>query len=309
MKRVYVLLGIALTALSMAYFASAIAQHWQSMKSIQLLPATFVACACAALIYASTYIATSKAWQLSLRSIGVRITLASSIRILTVAQFAKYLPGNVGHHVGRVLLAKKAGIAGQPTLVSMVIDSVAVVGAAAIWTLPSYSLALFLAERSQIDFIGTSLLVFAITTLLVIFLFVGPLRSRFRTALASLAEFSDPSRLGLLLGVLLAHSVSFVAGGYVLYVIAGSLADSSSIVPDLLFNFVGIYSAAWLLGFLLPGAPAGLGVREACLLIGLSPMLGEQNALIAAALLRLVTTATDGLVFLAGLAASASIKR
>ena len=60
---------------------------------------------------------------------------------------------------------------------------------------------------------------------------------------------------------------------------------------------VGITALAWVAGYAVPGAPAGLGVREAVLLAGLSLMVGEAHAVVVVLLLRVVTTLGDGLLF------------
>ncbi len=60
------------------------------------------------------------------------------------------------------------------------------------------------------------------------------------------------------------------------------------------------YAAAWLAGTLMPGAPAGMGVREMVLTLELEPALGPTQAAALALALRLVTTAGDLLTALLG---------
>ena len=93
------------------------------------------------------------------------------------------------------------------------------------------------------------------------------------------------------------HCLSFAAGASALYALCLALAPAE--VAGGWSQVLGVYAAAWLLGFLMPGSPAGLGVRELVLLLGLTPLFGAQAATAAAALLRLVTTLGDGLAFLA----------
>ncbi len=50
---------------------------------------------------------------------------------------------------------------------------------------------------------------------------------------------------------------------------------------------------AWMAGYLVPGAPGGLGVREAVMLLGLAPTVGEPSALAAALSYRMVTVLAD----------------
>ena len=51
---------------------------------------------------------------------------------------------------------------------------------------------------------------------------------------------------------------------------------------------------AWAAGFVVPGSSAGLGVREAVLIVALESTLGAEASTLVALALRLVTTAGDG---------------
>ena len=54
---------------------------------------------------------------------------------------------------------------------------------------------------------------------------------------------------------------------------------------------------AWWLGFVAPGSSAGVGVREAVLVLTLEPHLAGDGALLVALALRLITTFGDLLFF------------
>jgi hypothetical protein len=60
-------------------------------------------------------------------------------------------------------------------------------------------------------------------------------------------------------------------------------------------------TVGWLAGFLVPGVPAGLGVREAALTAMLGPSLGVGLVISAAALWRLSHMIADLLMFGLGL--------
>src|SRR5262249_35056983 len=62
-------------------------------------------------------------------------------------------------------------------------------------------------------------------------------------------------------------------------------------------TIVGSYVVAWLAGFLTPGAPAGIGVREAGLLF-LFVQTGDGSAILLAIIItRMITMAGDFLNF------------
>lgn len=57
---------------------------------------------------------------------------------------------------------------------------------------------------------------------------------------------------------------------------------------------------AWIVGYLVPGVPGGIGVREAVLVALLSGSGAADTVLIASALLRLVTTFGEAICFFSG---------
>ena len=63
-----------------------------------------------------------------------------------------------------------------------------------------------------------------------------------------------------------------------------------------------VFALSWLLGFLAPGAPAGLGVREGIMVLMLSPLMPDSEALAFVLLARLVTLAGDAIIYLCSLA-------
>ena len=54
-------------------------------------------------------------------------------------------------------------------------------------------------------------------------------------------------------------------------------------------------AGAWVVGFVIPGASAGIGVREAAVILLLSPVLGAGDAAVIATIYRLVTAGGDTL--------------
>jgi len=68
-----------------------------------------------------------------------------------------------------------------------------------------------------------------------------------------------------------------------------------------LFELTCLFSIAWLAGYLVPGAPGGLGVREGMMVFLLSPVLGVGASVGLGVTLRMTTTIGDAMAFLIGL--------
>ena len=96
-------------------------------------------------------------------------------------------------------------------------------------------------------------------------------------------------------GTMLLYALSFACWGLAFELLARHLFAAP---PDTPWGrAVPAFALAWVAGFLTPGAPAGLGIREALLVAGTAPLYGPGTALSAALALRLVTVLGDGVAF------------
>ena len=71
--------------------------------------------------------------------------------------------------------------------------------------------------------------------------------------------------------------------------------------PGVLLNWpliIGGYAFAWAVGFVVPGAPAGLGIREATLLTLLSSIFSSADLLLGILVFRMINTLGDMVFFI-----------
>jgi hypothetical protein len=223
-----------------------------------------------------------------------------------MATIGKYVPGNVGQYVGRAALARKYGLQLQPVVVTMVIETA--------WTaltaivLGGSALVMF-GSQFQLGphiniwmFIGFGALILAV-------LFAGPLIVRripaapVRQAVAS-GQFRMPP-LVTLIGCFFIFSASFVVMGIVMTIISRYVFNTP-IGP--VWLIIGINAVAWVTGFITPGSPGGIGVREAVLVSVLGPLYGSGIAVGLSIGLRVVTVTSDGIAFAVALAASRFVR-
>jgi uncharacterized membrane protein YbhN (UPF0104 family) len=237
-------------------------------------------------------------WSWLLRELGIDAGPKQAMSIFNVSQFGKYLPGNVAHHVGRVVLARDVGWQTGRVVLSMMIETGAALGTGA---LVAGVGGLLLAMGGAWDR-GRVTLAFA---LMVAGSVAGALALRYLLArppawLKRWLAIEDPIdlRVQFLAAYLAVHVASHVSMGIALAVllrgISGTWPSNVWTVP------VGV-TIAWLAGFVVPGAPAGLGVREAALTSLLGGSLGTSAVISAALAWRLTTSVTDALLFCLGL--------
>lgn len=237
-------------------------------------------------LHVLTLAAGGAAWKLLLAACGAPARLRLALAVHLLAQPAKYLPGNVGQLAGRVVLGRRYGIALPPLLQTLALEAAGVVAAAAA------VLCAALAAGAIVPPPGlpqASLLAAG-------------------TAAGLLAAALFLARRGLLhRGPALIKALLLYLGIFALYGVAALLllrtVFGQTPAAAGLLALTGAFAASWIGGFFTPGAPAGLGVREAILVALLSPLLGPEAALGLAAAFRLVTTLGDGAGFAAGLLA------
>lgn len=301
MKRFLAFAGFVVSFACAFYFVRAIAHHWEAISSLSWDSLVWMSMGVALIIYTGTYSLTSYAWNCSLNILGYPTPYRIALRILVLSQFAKYLPGNVGHHVGRVMLAKRVGLPTNIVLGSMILDTFIVLAAAGICSLWVVQL-LIQIIRSQGTVSTHAIALIALTGFFAIFTtaLLPITRRALSRQIRHVQHLVQMKNLPLLAKALTAHTGSVLAGGTALYLLC--IAFTHNMVPAPWLDVTGVYATAWLLGFLIPGAPAGLGVREIALLLGLGPIFGNDAATAAAAALRMVTTLGDGLVFASGFA-------
>jgi uncharacterized membrane protein YbhN (UPF0104 family) len=291
------LIGFLALAVSLGYLALVAARRVSSFPEVDWSPRALAAVAAAIGLYLLMVLGGAAAWWLLLRSLGAEARPAVVLAVWGQAQAGKYLPGNVGQYLGRAALARRHGIHLHQTALTLVFETTCLVVAAAACALLAGAEAPW-----KLGLLATA----AITApyLLIHVLerwFPGILRKRIgverlpRPAVATLG------------GCLALYAASFACWGLSFEVLARGLFGAGS---DLSWaRVVPAFALSWVAGFLTPGAPAGLGVREALLVGGTSALYGPGTALSAALALRLITVLGDGLAFLAGSALQARLGR
>ena len=99
------------------------------------------------------------------------------------------------------------------------------------------------------------------------------------------------------------QSLPLYIAGYVLVGISAVVIAASLVSVDAqdCALICGAYSLAWIIGFLIPGAPGGLGVRESALVLLLADTFPRDAVLLIALLTRLASVGADVLAFIIGL--------
>lgn len=238
-------------------------------------------------------------WYLLLLDHAPLSTWRQAQTIFAISQFGKYLPGNMGHHVGRVVMARDIGIPIPITLNTMLVEMLWASGIAAGLAL----LALLFIVDEQLSGLQLQLEPMQLGAGVTLLLFMPWLGTAFLNKyMPGLAKRLSGSviaapRFGTALIAAVLFLLCFVIMGLILKLQAYWFFG---INEGSLLELTCLFSIAWLAGYLAPGAPGGLGVRESMMVLLLSPVLGVGASVGLGVTLRVTTTTGDAVAFLIG---------
>ncbi|BAY11286.1 lysylphosphatidylglycerol synthase domain-containing protein [Calothrix sp. NIES-2098] len=228
-------------------------------------------------------------WTWVLRELNQPVESLQFIQVYLKTNIAKYLPGNIWHHYGRIVAAKNAtGSIGAATL-SVLLEPL-LMAAAALIIIVLFSTELAVAN---INILWQILQFFCLVGILCALhpWFLNPVIQLVQRLKAKKQQQDTNSIINLkieryplrpLLGEL--GFLGLRGMGFILTVFAFGPLNASQI-PLLL----GAFSFAWLLGFVIPGAPGGLGVFEATAIALLQHHFPAALVISAIALYRLIS--------------------
>lgn len=238
---------------------------WQDWASVAAL-------ACA---YAVINGLLALGWHHLLRHRSERQSLVWSLGVYALTQLSKYIPGNVFQFAGRQIMGGTAGL-GQKSLL--------------------YSSAM------EILFLVLAALCFVPVLLPVAFPGVLPYASAGLAALLLLALPPCVHTMGgRRLGIAATAYATFVVLSGAIFLGVLTLCGGQLTSGHDALTVVGAFVISWLAGLLTPGAPAGIGVREAILLLLLDDLVAESVVVTSVVTGRVVTTIGDVVFFGIGL--------
>ena len=115
--------------------------------------------------------------------------------------------------------------------------------------------------------------------------------SSVRQAMAQLAGIPLAARLKNLLLTTLAFAAMWLVMGASFYALL--VATNPRLDLSLLQVAIGVSTISWLAGFLSPFSPGGVGVREAAIVLLLSPFIAGPQAVVVALLCRMLSLAVE----------------
>jgi uncharacterized membrane protein YbhN (UPF0104 family) len=248
------------------------------------IPDDFLIFVAASALLLAAYFVSAAIWGLIVRDLGgPALAPADAVRLFMMANLGRYVPGKVWQIAGLAALAKGRGVPALTATGAAVLGqglslvAAATVGMAAFLTGPE--------AYRRWGIVGAVLVGALLVLLSVPSIFAAVTRLWFRLARTdagpSLGSVHGLRWLGL-------YVLNWAMYGVAFWALTVSLGLGGDILP-----VASAFAAAYLLGYAMIFAPAGLGPREGFLILFLTPHLGATSSGVIAVASRVWITSVE----------------
>ena len=294
LKRVVSWTGSALMIVSLGFVINRLRSYGMDL-SLLTSPWVVAGLMAVVLVEGLGIIAASLNYRAIIKNVsGIVAARPLSVMVYNAANMYKYIPGSIMYFVGRNRLAVETeGLSHGKVAFATVLEGIlAVMGALIVALTLSFDHSVHYIRQLTFSPVFTTIFLGGLLTFgTVIFVFrkkiAGEAKNFFSTV-EILRPLVIIKRLSFALCLMFLFGLSFAA---VLALLGQSMTLS------LVLTTVGLYLLGWLAGFLTPGAPSGLGIREAVLLM-LMPGVIDQSILLSALLIHRISTVSGDVLAL-----------
>jgi len=266
--------GRTLTAVAVIFLAWELYHQWGNVKNWRPTVGQVGLLVAFSLFYGASLVALAYNWLTILSTLMGELLPARNVLLShTQTQIAKYVPGNVFHFVSRHMYLSALGLPHRQ------------IALATLFELVSLPIAALCAVSVLLPFANVTDIASVDQRLAYIFPILGVLSLTFG---AVILNYRRQQRLIWPIAIVLARATGFMLFQGLIFALILQMISS-----EFVFIALPIAILAWLIGFVTPGAPGGVAVREALLIKLLAIAALQEDILIVALLFRLVTSAGD----------------
>jgi len=231
-------------------------------------------------------------WYMILKALNISVNIWLCIKIYTITQLGRYIPGKVMLLVGRVLMSEQMGISKTLTSVSVLFEALLFTAGA------FFGIGILYAMAHRIHLVGFNGWIIGGGLIAGMVLLYPPV-SRWVMARLYFFKFKDSvpdicfsfrfHKMGM---ICVYYTVLWILIGLSFYLVVRSITGSA-LNPDLFADTACIYLVSWMIGFLSIVAPGGMGVRETVMAIMFQQILPIYLVSAVSILARVWATAAE----------------
>ena len=297
-------IGSVMALMSLGFIFVAFARNCQEIPPLIWSWLLFTSVLLSVMASGVSVLLMSYVWWTLLNKVDVELSVSKSFVICWKAQILKYLPGNVFHLVGRSSLAVREGIPLGIVISSMTLETILTVATTALVSLPlAWTRWHDISQLINVWDWWKTLLACLIGTLIVFFI-SRFLRACLQSTGVSLLRMS--ARATYIKAVPSIVLATLVTGSTFYFFAVSAWPEMTGISVQTCICGLAL---AWVIGFLTPGAPGGIGIRELVFLTLFAGSIGDGMAAALAISFRLLSVVGDIFTFLSALVAERIMSR
>lgn len=224
-------------------------------------------------------------WNVILQQLGnKKIDKRDTTEVCLRSNIGKYLPGNVMQYAGRNLIGKKYKLHQGDMALATILE---------IGTMLTGAIVLLIAVgfRANMDLVQSliadkAMLYISVIGIIVIGAGIAAIKMK-KQLHEYLTKILNLKFIVMFIGIVFIRIVMMFGAGMTFANIVQAMITSADWL-----HIVKVYCFAWVLGFVVPGAPGGLGVRETVLMVSLTS-LPQESLMVAMIWHRVATILSD----------------
>jgi glycosyltransferase 2 family protein len=273
------------------FVLKAFKENWQNVVNVNIAWQGWFTLAIALLVTLFAHCWSGLVWAGLLKAFKQPVTTAWTLRLYLTTNIAKYLPGNVGHFYGRVSALHQVGVSLSVASLIVLLEPLLMAAAAFLIALLAIGIGVI-----KTKFLSLFLL-FGFIVITIILIGIQP--KIFNKLLHFFSKFKNKKKQAIAqidrsLSIYLWGEIGFVLLRGIGFILTWMTLTTPRVtqIPTLL----GVFSGAWLMGLLVPGAPGGIGVFEAVMLAAIPKQYAPQEIVLSAiALFRLISISAEAI--------------
>lgn len=289
MKKYMKLVGNVVSALSILFVLSVFVRTDFRFQAVLDWKKFLFVCIWGIVIKTVTVFLSGSAWAAWLSFFASkRCSKKEALRVYAKANIGKYLPGNVMHYVERNLFAQKLEVPQKRVAASSICEvATLVLTAFLLGMMFAFPMIKNAVANQAVLKVGVFICCFVVGSLVLIAIVLVILKPEVRRFARTL------------LCCMLLYAAVLIGLGFIFVLLYWYQEGPTA--PGQAVAMISCYMAAWAVGFVVPGAPGGIGVRELALVALLKGFMGRDVIVMLGVWHRLITVIGDLAAYVAAL--------
>ena len=238
-------------------------------------------------------------WVFALRNLSGNydLPIRSLVRLYSKSNLAKYLPGNIMHYVARNVLAKEFSLSHKvvATTSFLEIAFILISGALLLVLIDLFSVTNINVDKYS-SYLPSYDGVFASLFIVLMLLTAAILFRKKISLVLQSVNFSMPD-VSVFCLLLVGYVSIYIILGVSQLLVVMTFSDIDFTLHNY-WNILFVFIFSWIIGFVMPGSPGGIGVREAVFIFLLSQAYADSAVVLAAIFYRLINIFGDVVFYL-----------